>query len=89
MSRIVQKSVEAGKPFIGVSLNYRLSAFGFLWGDEVKASGGDSNVGLRDQRLALRWIQENIAGFGGDASKVTIWGESAGTLHDIADPVVR
>ncbi|KAE9022077.1 hypothetical protein PF011_g4635 [Phytophthora fragariae] len=67
----------AGKPFIGVSFNYRLQAFGFLWGTAVKEAGV-TNLGFRDQRLALHWVQENIAAFGGDATKVTIWGESAG-----------
>lgn len=60
-----------------MSLNYRLSAFGFLWGGGEAGSG---NNGLRDQRLALHWLQENVAAFGGDPSKVTIWGESSGAL---------
>uniref|UniRef100_H3H9Q3 Carboxylic ester hydrolase n=1 Tax=Phytophthora ramorum TaxID=164328 RepID=H3H9Q3_PHYRM len=66
-------------PFIGVSINYRLQAFGFLWGTAVKEAGV-SNLGLKDQHLALHWVQENIAAFGGDTSKVTIWGESAGAM---------
>lgn len=77
MSFIIQQSVEMGKPFIGVSLNYRLHAFGFLFGSEI-LKAGVTNLGIRDQRLALQWIQENIGAFGGDPSKVTIWGESAG-----------
>ncbi|KAH7928320.1 alpha/beta-hydrolase [Leucogyrophana mollusca] len=73
---------------VAVVLQYRLGVFGFLSGNEVKA-GGALNAGLRssvvDQNLALQWVQENtsslskqIATFGGDPSKVTIWGESAG-----------
>lgn len=68
-----------GKPFIAVTLNYRLSAWGFISSSEVSGSG-NTNLGLRDQRLALHWIQENIAAFGGDPTKVTIWGESAGGM---------
>ncbi|KAF4628932.1 hypothetical protein G7Y89_g9218 [Cudoniella acicularis] len=79
LSRIVQKSVEANKPMIAVSINYRLSAFGFIWSKEV-ATNGTGNIGLRDQRLVLHGIQENIAGFGGDSTKVTVWGENAGGI---------
>lgn len=79
LSFIVQNSVSIGKPVIGVSANYRLSAWGFLFSEEV-AGSGNTNLGLRDQRLALHWLQENIAAFGGDPTKVTIWGESAGAL---------
>ena len=64
------------KPIIVVSFNYRLAAWGFLAGNEIAAEGGLNN-GLQDQRLALRWVQENIGAFGGDPTKVTIWGESA------------
>ncbi|KAK3368482.1 Alpha/Beta hydrolase protein [Podospora didyma] len=79
LSFIVQNSVELGTPIIAVSFNYRLATFGFLSGPEVQAAGA-TNLGFRDQRLALRWIQENIAAFGGSPGKVTIWGESAGAV---------
>ncbi len=73
----MEQSVKIGKPFIGVSINYRLSAWGFLHSNEVVGEG-ITNLGLRDQRMALHWAQENIAAFGGDPRKVTIFGESAG-----------
>lgn len=62
---------------IGVSINYRVSAFGFLAGSTA-LEAGIANNGFRDQRLALQWINENVASFGGDPTKVTIWGESSG-----------
>ncbi|QIW99505.1 hypothetical protein AMS68_005023 [Peltaster fructicola] len=77
LSFIVENSVKIGKPIIAVSINYRLSGWGFLSSAEVSGSG-NTNLGLRDQRLALHWLQDNIAAFGGDTQKVTIWGESAG-----------
>lgn len=80
MTNFVQQSVAAGKPVIGITLNYRLSAFGFLWGSAELNATGSANNGLRDQRLALHWIQENIHAFGGDRTKVTIFGQSASGL---------
>ena len=77
LSFIVKQSVKIGKPIIGVSINYRLNLWGFLHSNEVVGEG-ITNLGLRDQRLALYWVQENIATFGGDPGKVTIFGESAG-----------
>ncbi|KIY61021.1 alpha/beta-hydrolase [Cylindrobasidium torrendii FP15055 ss-10] len=76
---IVSRSVELGEPVVYVSMNYRVSAFGFLASQEVK-DAGVGNLGLLDQRLALRWIQKYIAVFGGNPEKVTIWGESAGAI---------
>lgn len=57
-----------------VSINYRVNKLGFLQTPEILKEGS-SNAGMHDQRLALMWIQENIAAFGGDPSRVTIWGE--------------
>jgi carboxylesterase type B len=61
-----------------VALNYRLGALGWIAGPTVQASGAVSNAGLYDQRLALKWVQDNIHLFGGDPSQVTVMGESAG-----------
>ncbi|KAH7401049.1 Alpha/Beta hydrolase protein [Phaeosphaeria sp. MPI-PUGE-AT-0046c] len=77
-SFMVQNSVKIGKPIIAVNINYRLSAWGFLSGSEELVEEGALNLGLRDQRLALQWVQENICEFGGDPAQVTIYGESAG-----------
>ncbi|KAK8061740.1 hypothetical protein PG994_008106 [Apiospora phragmitis] len=77
LSRIVDQSVQIGRPMIAASMNYRLHAWGFLFSDEIKAAGA-GNLGFRDQRLAIQWVRDNIAAFGGDPAQVTIWGESAG-----------
>ncbi|KAI0699611.1 carotenoid ester lipase precursor [Cerioporus squamosus] len=78
-SQIVQRSIDMGEPIIWVAANYRLNVFGFLGGQTVKEAG-IGNLGLHDQRAALRWVQKFIPSFGGDPEKVTIWGESAGSV---------
>jgi carboxylesterase type B len=59
-----------------VTLNYRVGALGFLAGIEGLAG----NFGLQDQQLAMQWVQDNIAKFGGDKSNVLLFGESAGAM---------
>ncbi len=65
-----------------VAINYRLGALGWLRVDQLLGDdyAGSGNNGLRDQIAALQWVQENIAGFGGDPGQVTIFGESAGGM---------
>jgi acetylcholinesterase len=93
MSYIVQQGALNGKPVLGVSINYRTAAFGFLDSKEVRVSHlsvlllllaidsrqaeGNTNLGLRDQRMAMRWVKKHIEAFGGDPDRITIWGESA------------
>ncbi|KAF8158914.1 alpha beta-hydrolase [Mycena galopus ATCC 62051] len=68
---------ESNNQVVVVVIQYRLGLFGFLPGQQIK-EGGALNAGLLDQEFALRWVNKNIHKFGGDANKVTIWGESAG-----------
>src|SRR5262252_2448166 len=66
-----------------VTINYRLGAFGFLAHPALTAESpahASGNYGLMDQQAALRWVRRNIASFGGDPRRVTIFGESAGGL---------
>lgn len=65
------------RPLVVVSLNYRLGALGFL-SDPTRPLGFGSNQAMRDQIMALNWVQEHIKSFGGDPARVTIFGESSG-----------
>lgn len=77
-----------------VSINYRLGVLGFL---DLRGHGGDglgavANCGLLDQLLALEWVRDNIAAFGGDPGRITVFGESAGAgsiLHLLGAPGVK
>jgi para-nitrobenzyl esterase len=69
----------ASKGVVLVTINYRLAVFGFMAHSALAASGEPvGNYGLLDVVAALEWVQRNIANFGGDAQRVTIFGESAG-----------
>ncbi|KAL0569342.1 hypothetical protein V5O48_012624 [Marasmius crinis-equi] len=76
-SSLISRGITRGTPVLFVAANYRLGPLGFPLGEEA-ASAGVLNLGLRDQLAALRWVKANIEAFGGDPSKVTIFGESAG-----------
>ena len=73
----------ARKGMVAVSVNYRTNIFGFFVHPELTKESphhAAGNYGLLDQVAALRWVQKNIAAFGGDPSRVTIAGESAGSI---------
>ncbi|KAJ7151204.1 Alpha/Beta hydrolase protein [Mycena filopes] len=70
--------VSQRNPGVFVSLNYRLGPLGFAQGRDASDENA-LNLGLKDQLAALQWIQDNISAFGGDKSKVTLFGESAGS----------
>ncbi|KAF8976383.1 hypothetical protein BGZ46_008314 [Entomortierella lignicola] len=64
---------------VSVTINYRLGMLGFIENDSVwSRSSVPGNQGIHDQILALRWVQKNIASFGGDPKRVTVFGQSAG-----------
>ncbi len=85
----------ARKGVVLVTLNYRLGPLGFLALPQLDAESPDhvsGNYGLLDMAAALRWVQANIAGFGGDPGNVTIFGQSAGALGVgamMASPLAR
>jgi len=71
----------ADQDVVVVSVQYRLGVFGFLGSPQIRQrdpKGSTGNYGLMDNIAALKWVQENIAEFGGDPTRVTIFGESSG-----------
>src|SRR5690606_18696682 len=85
----------ARQGLVVVSINYRLGVLGYLAHPDLSREspeGVSGNYGLLDQIEALRWVQRNIAAFGGDPGNVTIAGESAGALsvmYLMASPQAR
>lgn len=81
------------KGVIVVNIAYRMGAMGFLGHPSLRAADGTvGNYGIMDQQAALRWVQDNIAAFGGDKSNVTIFGESAGgfsVMTHLASPLSK
>ncbi|KAH8129886.1 Alpha/Beta hydrolase protein [Trichoderma asperelloides] len=78
-TELIKTGVQLNQPFIFVAVNYRVGGWGFMPGEEILREGS-GNAGLRDQRMGLEWVADNIAEFGGDPERVTIWGESAGAI---------
>src|SRR5688572_8431854 len=73
----------AKKGIVALTVNYRLGVFGFFTHPELTKESphnASGNYGLLDQQAALAWVRDNIAAFGGDPKKVTIAGESAGSI---------
>lgn len=83
------------KGMVAVTVNYRLNIFGFFAHPELSAEApyrASGNYGLLDQNAALKWVRQNSAAFGGDPKKVTIAGESAGSISvsaQMASPLSR
>ncbi|XP_046549298.1 cholinesterase 1-like [Haliotis rubra] len=83
------KYIAAENDIIVVSMNYRVGPLGFSYLGPDTIPG---NMGLMDQRLALQWVKDNVANFGGDPTRVTIFGESAGgasVSHHLVSPLSR
>ncbi|KAF1850644.1 alpha/beta-hydrolase [Cucurbitaria berberidis CBS 394.84] len=85
--------IERSGKHIVVGINYRVNIFGFP--NAAGLPAGEQNLGILDQRLGLEWIRDNIAKFGGDPDRITLWGQSAGAMsvdyHNFAypeDPIV-
>ena len=85
----------AQKGIVVVTANYRLNIFGFFADPELTAESpykASGNYGLLDQNAALKWVHQNIAAFGGDPNKITIGGESAGSIsvsEQMASPMSK
>ncbi|KAI9925448.1 hypothetical protein MW887_005829 [Aspergillus wentii] len=76
--------VRDNEDVVVVTFNYRVTVFGY-----PNAPGVRQNAGLLDQRLAVEWVQQNIANFGGDPSRIMLFGQSAGSASYPNNPIVH
>ncbi|KAK1752333.1 acetylcholinesterase [Echria macrotheca] len=76
--QIPARWIERAQDLIVVTFNYRVNIFGFP--NAAGLVSDAQNLGLLDQRLAVEWVHDNIASFGGDPDRVTLWGQSAGAI---------
>ena len=79
-SPLYDGSAFAARGAVVVTFNYRLGALGFLSANALGSGEIGGNFGLMDQQAAMAWVQRNIASFGGDPKRVTLFGESAGAM---------
>lgn len=82
-ARLVKKSIDRKTPIIVATVNYRLNMFGFGASSEIIQGQPEGqlkgcNFGLTDQHVAIRWVHQNIAAFGGNVNQMTVGGQSAG-----------
>ncbi|CAF1316817.1 unnamed protein product [Rotaria sp. Silwood1] len=75
------EAIQENNSFIIVTINYRLNVMGFFAQSALKDSNGQiiANQGITDQRMAMKWVQDNIGQFGGDKNSITLAGQSAGS----------
>ncbi|KAK4198270.1 Alpha/Beta hydrolase protein [Triangularia verruculosa] len=72
--------VQDSQEHIVVTFNYRLNIFGFPNAAAFSGDNTKQNPGLLDQKMAIRWVKDHIAHFGGDPNRITLWGQSAGAI---------
>ncbi|KAF2792057.1 para-nitrobenzyl esterase [Melanomma pulvis-pyrius CBS 109.77] len=76
--QIPSRWIERSQKHIVVGINYRVNIFGFP--NAAGLNGSNQNLGLLDQRLGMEWVRSNIANFGGDPARITLWGQSSGAM---------
>ncbi|KAG5771825.1 hypothetical protein H9Q72_001760 [Fusarium xylarioides] len=94
--QLAQPWVQRSQKHIVVQIQYRLNIFGLPNASGLAEVGKNLNLALLDQRLAVEWVRDNIARFGGDPDRITLWGESAGAYATdgylfawARDPIVK